>query len=123
VVTRKKETVVTDPKNNQQTPDEKTVVPNHDELEVKAALQRTTQDGKGEGAVPESDFKSFATEGVEKDATSNPADLAREVLEGTWGYSRRSALRNLRNKGHDVNAVDDELQKLLDSGAPSTLVP
>lgn len=34
--------------------------------EVEAALQRDTQDGRGEGEPPESDFQGFATENVEK---------------------------------------------------------
>lgn len=38
----------------------------HDEEDVQALLARVTHDGKGDGEVPESDFVSFATEGVEK---------------------------------------------------------
>ncbi len=43
---------------------------NHDEDDVKAALQRDTQDGPAfsdESELPESDFESFAEEGVEKE--------------------------------------------------------
>lgn len=46
--------------------------PNHDDEDVPAALERKTQDGSGlkddnEDDVPESDFHSFATQGVEKE--------------------------------------------------------
>lgn len=40
----------------------------HDEEDVRALLTRRTHDGPGEGDVPPSDFISFATEGVEKEA-------------------------------------------------------
>lgn len=93
---------------------------NHDDTDVEAALARETHDGKGKEEVPESDFDSFATEGVENKPSAT--DLAREVLEGHWGYNRRRAMHNLTANGHDASAVDEELQKLIDSGAPSTLV-
>lgn len=41
---------------------------NFDEEDVQAALERETDDGKGEGEVPASDFVSFATEGVEEES-------------------------------------------------------
>lgn len=45
---------------------------NHDEEDVKAALQRETQDGSGlenddPSHLPESDFQGFATDDVEKE--------------------------------------------------------
>lgn len=39
----------------------------HDETDVPAALERETQDGKGDDEVPPSDFVAFATEGVENE--------------------------------------------------------
>lgn len=43
-------------------------IPNHDEEDVAAALARETHDGPGDlDNLPESDFESFATEGVEQD--------------------------------------------------------
>lgn len=136
MATRKKEPAVTDSKNENTPPaqnvEEKNTVqtqtptttppaaPNHDETDVKSALARNTQDGKGPNEVPPANFVSFATDKVEGEA--DPKELAREALNGKWGYSRRAVLRNLREQGHDSDAVDDELQKLIDSGAPSTLV-
>lgn len=38
-----------------------------DETDVPAALERETQDGRGDEALSPSDFKGFATEGVEKE--------------------------------------------------------
>jgi hypothetical protein len=124
---------VTEPTNDNATPaqtaEEKVVSPTPppstqpttDQAEVDAALSRKTQDGKGSEEVPESDFESFATENVENTGPS-AKDLAQEVLEGRWGYNRRAALRNLREQGHNSDDVDEQLQLLLDSGAPSTLV-
>lgn len=42
----------------------------HDEEDVKAALERETKDGSGfdsEDELPESDFDSFSEDGVEND--------------------------------------------------------
>lgn len=39
----------------------------YDDTDVPAALERETQDGKGDDQVPEADFQSFATEGVENE--------------------------------------------------------
>jgi hypothetical protein len=43
---------------------------NHDDSDVAMALQRDTQDGKGDGDLPDSDFNSYATDGVEKEGKS-----------------------------------------------------
>lgn len=94
--------------------------PNHDDTDVAAALQRTTQDGKGEDPVPPADFDSYATEGVEQEDKSD-ADIAHEVLEGKWGYSRAEAFAKLRAAGLDAIAISDEVKRLQDSGKPSTL--
>jgi len=43
-------------------------MPDFDETDVPAALERVTQDGSGfdrEDELPQSDFESFATDGVE----------------------------------------------------------
>lgn len=47
--------------------------PHHDDEDVKAALERETQDGPGftdESELPPSDFQGYATEGVEKEDDS-----------------------------------------------------
>lgn len=48
-----------------------TQVESHDDTDVPAALQRETQDGKGDGELPEGDFESFATDGMEHMKGSN----------------------------------------------------
>lgn len=93
--------------------------PNHDDTDVAAALARKTQDGKGGEEVPESNFESFATEGVERDKSD--LDLAHEVLEGKWGYSRTAAFAKLREAGLDTYAIGEEVKRLQDAGKPSTL--
>ena len=42
-----------------------------DAEDVQAALERETDDGKGDDEPGESDFQGFATEGVENDDESN----------------------------------------------------
>lgn len=42
-----------------------------DAEDVQAALERQTDDGKGDDEPGESDFQGFATEGVENDDESN----------------------------------------------------
>lgn len=104
------------------TPNKTTVAPpapNHDDTDVAAALARKTQDGKGGEEVPESNFESFATEGVERDKSD--LDLAHEVLEGKWGYSRTAAFAKLREAGLDTYAIGEEVKRLQDAGKPSTL--
>lgn len=109
------------------TPKDKTVgqekvdTKKHDEADVAAALQRKTQDGKGDGPVPESDFVSFATEGVEQEPTVR--ELANEVLQGKHGKTRLEALRKLSDEGHDADSVNTEVQFLIDRGRPSGLLP
>lgn len=94
-------------------------VPNHDDTDVAAALERKTQDGKGSDEIAPSNFKSFATDNVERDKSN--LDIAHEVLEGKWGFSRATAFTKLREANLDVYAIDDEVRRLLDSGKPSTL--
>lgn len=98
----------------QQTPD------NHDETDVAAARQRTTQDGKGPDPVPETDFDSFATAGVEKSNDRlSVQDVASEVLGGRWGANFAVAQQNLANAGYDVDDVWEEVQRRKAGGAPS----
>lgn len=42
-----------------------TLLEQFDEDEVLNCLERETSDGRGEGEIPESDWKGFATENVE----------------------------------------------------------
>lgn len=87
----------------------------HDEEDVQAALARDTQDGKGDESVPESDFESYATEGVEK--TKPVKDVASEILQGKWGtYAERR--KRLQDSGYDPVQVESEVNLRLSSGAP-----
>lgn len=92
--------------------------PAHDDTDVEAALQRSTQDGKGEDDVPPPDFDSFATSGVEKGEDKSVEVLANEVLQGRWGDGRIVRQR-LKDAGHDASAVQTEVNSRLASGAPS----
>lgn len=83
--------------------------------EVKAALARKTQDGRGEDEVPESDFVSFATDNVEKAPVEVIAD---EVLNGRWGDPKQSR-QMLREAGYDPREVQIEVNRRLAAGAPS----
>lgn len=42
-------------------------LPSQERRDILELVSRETQDGKGDEEVPESDFVSFATEGVEKE--------------------------------------------------------
>lgn len=46
--------------------------------DVKTALERETQDGKGGAVVPSADFDSFATEDVENDVTDDENETRKE---------------------------------------------
>lgn len=107
--------------NNAPTPDPKPVqskpeVPQaHDKEDVEALLSRKTHDGKGEDEVPESDFISFATDGVER----LPVEVvAQEVLNGKLGNYQNSR-DVLRGSGYDPREVQIEVNRRLSSGAPS----
>jgi len=92
----------------------------HDETDVAAALARKTQDGKGADPLPESDFDSFATTGVEDDKTLlSVEDVTREVLGGRWGPTAAQAFTRLEEAGYDVDAVWAHFQKRKAGGAPS----
>lgn len=110
----------------QETTPTQAAVPNHDATDVNAALQRTTQDGKGEGDVPESDFKSFATENVEQEPEVNRQAVKKavsEVLSGNWGHNKDEALAAVEEKlGLPKSALNDEINRRLQGGAPSALV-
>lgn len=95
------------------------VVPSHDETDVKAALKRTTQDGPGPDPVPETDFDSFATPGVEKTDLLSVEDVTREVLGGRWGPDFAIASERLELAGYDVDSVWAEFQRRKAGGAPS----
>jgi hypothetical protein len=54
---------------------------NHDEADVERALKRETADGPGfdnEDDLPESDFESFAEDGVENDHDGNNVTVESE---------------------------------------------
>lgn len=102
------------------TPEAPEVVVTHDEKDVEALLDRDTQDGKGDDEVPESDFESYATEGVEK--TKTVPEVASEILQGKWGrYGERRQL--LKDAGYDPVQVESFVNIRLSSGAPSAHHP
>lgn len=90
-----------------------------DESEVAAALRRTTFDGKGTDPLPESDFDSFATKGVEKDDLLSVQEVTGEMLAGRWGSTAASAMEKLGTAGYDTDAVWAEFQRRKAGGAPS----
>lgn len=95
-------------------------VENHDKTDVQAALARETQDGKGEGEVPPSDFDSFATEGVEQEKELlSVEEVTEQVLAGKWGPNEEVAGERLRAAGYDLQAVAEEYKRRKDRGAPS----
>jgi hypothetical protein len=92
---------------------------NFDDQDVQAALARETHDGKGGHDVPESNFRSFATEGVEKPVKLLPLDIvAGQVRMGKWGEPKVRASR-LSAAGYDVTAVEAEVLRQISRGAPS----
>jgi hypothetical protein len=91
----------------------------HDETDVAAALQRKTQDGKGDEEVPESDFQSFATEGVEKKDLLSVEEVTQQVLSGLWGPMAEVAEQRLRDAGYNVAEVGQEFDRRKRGGAPS----
>lgn len=92
----------------------------HDDTDVQAALKRTTADGPGEDPAPESDFESFATQGVEKEAELLPIpEVASQVLAGHWGPSAEVANERLKDAGYDVDLVNVEVRRRKNRGAPS----
>lgn len=93
--------------------------PTNEEAEVAAALARKTQDGKGSGEVPESDFHSFATEGVEKKDLLSIKEVTSQVLSGRWGPSVTVATQRLEEAGYDVDQVAEEFARRKAAGAPS----
>lgn len=89
----------------------------HDETDVTSALKRDTQDGKGEGEVPPSDFDSFATEGVQSE-DKDLGDLVSEILRGDWGDY--GTLRDrLREAGYDDSEAITAVNLRLTRGAPA----
>lgn len=92
--------------------------PNNDDTDVAAALQRETQDGKGPDPVPESDFDSFATEGVESDDLLPAEEVASQVLAGKWGASEVKR-RRLAAAGYDPSEIARIVNRRLASGAAS----
>jgi hypothetical protein len=89
--------------------------------DIKALLSRHTFDGKGENAVPESDFRGFSTEGVEKGALKSTDDVVNEVLAGNWGSNAQVAVERLHAAGYgdrldEIERVYNERKK---RGAPS----
>lgn len=106
----KKESNVTAPQN---------VDPTDESKSVAEALARKTADGKGADPVPEADFQSFATEGVEKNELLSVQDVTKEVLAGRWGVSFAVAQDKLEAAGYDTEAVWAEYQRRKAGGAPT----
>jgi hypothetical protein len=103
-------------------PTENTTAPEtHDEEDIPKLLARHTFDGKGDAAVPPSDFQSFATEGVEKKLKSTE-DVAQEVLNGNWGHNAQTVSQRLHEAGYDVLEVEKEYNRRKAAGAPSSLM-
>lgn len=92
---------------------------NHDETDVAAALERKTQDGKGDDPVPPADFQSFSTEGVEKTDLLSVEDVTSQVLAGQWGPTAAIAAERLEAAGYDMAAVSREFARRKEAGAPS----
>lgn len=90
---------------------------NHDDLDVERAKQRKTQDGKGDDEVPESDFDSFATDGVEK-GTKTVEEVAQDVLDGKHGWDWRPFVEKA---GYNPSEVQTEVNRRVSTGAPSSL--
>lgn len=88
----------------------------HDATDVEAALQRETQDGKGPDPVPESDFDSFATDGVEQDDLLPEEEVATQVLAGKWGADEVKR-RRLAAAGYDPSSIARIVNRRLASGA------
>lgn len=93
------------------------VAPPSDDTDVQAAIDSTTDDGKGDEPVPPSNFESFATEGVHA-STKLAGELASEVLDGKWGDFSVSRGR-LNDAGLDATAVFVKVNERLTRGAPS----
>lgn len=91
----------------------------HDETDVQAALSRHTFDGKGEAAVPPSNFKSFATDDVEQKPLKSIDEVTQEVLHGTWGTDAKTVAEKLSEAGYDVLEVEKAYNKRKAAGAPS----
>lgn len=93
---------------------------NTEQADLAAARERETQDGKGTDPVPPSDFKSFATEGVEVD--ENFRNIASEVLAGRFGVNELE-VRQAINESTDYTPTEvfTEANRRLGSGAPSAL--
>lgn len=89
----------------------------HDHTDVEAALQRQTQDGKGDEEVPESDFQSFATEGVERGEKTDE-EIALEVVRGKWGTGDEKR-EKLKEAGYDPTAIARLVNRHLTEGAPT----
>lgn len=94
----------------------------HDKTDVESALQRTTQDGPGEGEAPPSDFDSFATSGVEVDDETDTGfsdeDIADQVLRGKWGAGDEKR-EKLQAHGYDPIAIAKIVNRRLTGGAPN----
>lgn len=89
-----------------------------DDTDVPAVKDMDTHDGKGTDPVPDADFDSFATAGVEKEEKSMDV-LVQEVLNGRWGDY--AVLRErLQAADHDVTAVLIAVNKRIAGGAPAT---
>ena len=132
----RKANAVTDPKNVNADPtpatptpaakpDSQTPAPEVDKAveaaDVKALLGRHTFDGKGDNAVPPSNFRGFSSEGVEKGALKDAETIAQEILHGNWGSNAQVVVQRLTDAGYAERL--DEIERTYNErklrGAPS----
>lgn len=92
-----------------------------DDTDVQPAIDSETQDGKGDDPVPESDFSSYATAGVEQELAPLPVVVS-QVLNGEWG--NYEVLRDrLEAAGYNSTSVLTLVNDRLVRGAPSAYRP
>lgn len=116
------EKIVNKPEQDPPAPPTETVA-KHEAADIEKALSRHTFDGKGENAVPPSNFKGFATAGVEKGKPLKPTEeVVQEILHGNWGTEVNVIVQRLHEAGYQgelLNEIEKEYNRRKDSGAPS----
>jgi len=111
------ETKPTPPAPTRHAADENTATNEADD--IAAALSRHTFDGKGDNAVPPSNFRGFATEGVEKDKLLPIDEVVQHVLNGNFGTSAQVVVERLRAAGYtNLDEIEAEYNKRVAAGAP-----
>lgn len=91
----------------------------HEADDIKAALSRHTFDGKGDNAVPPSNFRGFETAGVEKAPLKSTDDVVQEILNGSWGTNASVVIERLRAAGYEnLDEIEQVYNKRVQAGAP-----